>query len=352
MHALVTGGGGFLGSGIVRGLLNNGYYVSVIGRRTYPHLPQSVKLLKGDIRDFEFVNNSLKNTGVIFHTAAIPSLWGPAKEFYSINVKGTENIIKACRKNHVPKIVFTSSPSVIFGQSSLEKVDESMPYPKNYLCEYSRTKALAEKIILNANDSTLSTVAIRPHLIWGPQDPHLVPRILEKSEKNALVKVGKGKNLVDIIYIDNAVSAHLKASEALVPNGNVAGKTYFVSDGKPVNLWGWIDQLLERMGKISREKSTANACVPQAITATINQPRSIHPSVEPPPRIAIFLLNRKGNKYSGIMRKTVAWKGQILTSYAVPHRAGGARKNPFACARHTGFHQFRAQLIPLLPNIH
>ena len=176
-------------------------------------------------------------------------------------MQGTENIIKACRNNLVPKLVFTSSPSVIFGQSNLEGVDESTPYPEKYLCEYSKTKALAEKIIINANDSNLSTVAIRPHLIWGPGDPHLVPRILEKAGKNQLVKVGEGKNLVDIIYIDNAVSAHLKASEALVPDGNVAGKSYFVSDGEPINLWDWIDNLLKRVGKpkVSRKISYGNA---------------------------------------------------------------------------------------------
>ena len=249
MHALVTGGGGFLGSGLVRALLNDGYDVSVIGRRNYSHLPQSAKILIGDIRDFGFINKSLKNIDVLFHTAGIPGIWGPAKDFYSINVLGTENIIGACKSNRVRKLVFTSSPSVVFGQSSLEGVDESIPYPEKYLCEYSRTKALAEKLILNANDSNLSTVAIRPHLIWGPGDPHLVPRILEKAGKNRLVKVGGGKNRVDIIYIDNAVSAHLKAGKALTPDGNVAGKTYFVSDGEPVILWDWINQLLKRMGK-------------------------------------------------------------------------------------------------------
>ena len=261
MHALVTGGGGFLGSGIVRGLLNCGYDVSVIGRRNYSHLPPSAKILRGDIRDLAFLNKSLKNIDILFHTAAIPGIWGPEKDFYSINVQGTENIIGACRNNWVRKLVFTSSPSVVFDQSNLEGVDESIPYPEKYLCQYSQTKALAEKIILNANDSNLATVAIRPHLIWGPGDPHLIPRILEKARKNRLVKVGEGKNLVDIIYIDNAVSAHLKAGEALTTDGNVAGKTYFVSDGKPVILWDWIDQLLNRMGKpkVSREISYGNA---------------------------------------------------------------------------------------------
>ncbi len=261
MHALVTGGGGFLGSGIVCALLEGGDDVSIIGRGRYPHLPSPVKILRGDIRDFDFVNKSLKNVDTIFHTAAIPGIWGPAKDFFSINVQGTENIIKACRNNLVRKLVFTSSPSVVFGHSSLEGVNESTPYPEKYLCEYPRTKAIAEKLVLKANDAHLLTVAIRPHLIWGPGDPHLVPRLLEKARKNKLMKVGEGKNQVDIIYIDNAVSAHLKACEALVPNGNVAGKAYFVSDGEPIVLWEWIDQILNRVGrpnvsrKISYEKA-------------------------------------------------------------------------------------------------
>ncbi len=261
MHALVTGGGGFLGSGIVQALLKDGNEVSVIGRGRYPHLPPSIKVLQGDIRDYDFVNKSLVKIDALFHTAAIPGIWGPAKEFYSINVQGTENIVKACRNNLVRKLVFTSSPSVVFGHSSLENADESTPYPEEYLCEYPRTKAQAEKIILNANDPSLSTVAIRPHLIWGPGDPHLIPRVLEKARKNKLMKVGEGKNLVDMIYIDNAVSAHLKACEALQPNGKVAGKAYFVSDGEPIVLWEWIDRLLNRIGlpnvsrKISYEKA-------------------------------------------------------------------------------------------------
>jgi nucleoside-diphosphate-sugar epimerase len=253
MHALVTGGGGFLGSGITNALLKQGNEVSIIGRGHYPHLSPSVKRLQGDIRDLEFVNNSLKKVDVVFHTAAIPGIWG--RDFFSINVQGTENLIKACRKNSVQKLVFTSSPSVVFGRSSLEDADESTPYPEKYLCEYPRTKALAEKMVLQANDARLATVAIRPHLIWGPGDPHLVPRLIDKAKKNKLIRVGEGKNQVDIIYIDNAVSAHLKACEALAINGNVAGKAYFVSDGEPVILWDWINDLLGRLGRPNVSRS-------------------------------------------------------------------------------------------------
>ena len=255
----MTGGGGFLGSGITKALLKEGNEVSVMGRGRYPHLPASVKILQGDIRDSNFVNSSLVNIDTVFHTAAIPGIWG--KDFFSINVQGTENIISACQKNSVRKLIFTSSPSVVFGNTSLEGVDESIPYPEKYLCDYSRTKALAEKMVLHSNNINLSTVAIRPHLIWGPGDPHLVPRLLEKARKNKLVQVGDGNNKVDILYIDNAVSAHLLACDALEGDANISGKAYFVSDGEPVVLWDWINQLLGRMGRanVSRKISYKNA---------------------------------------------------------------------------------------------
>jgi nucleoside-diphosphate-sugar epimerase len=215
--------------------------------------------LQGDIRDYEFIKSCSKNVDVVFHTAAFPGIWGPKQEFFSINVKGTENIINACRYNLIPKLVFTSSPSVVFGHSSLEGANESVPYPDKYLCEYPSTKAQAERLVLQANDSTLCTLAIRPHLIWGPGDPHLVPRILKKANNNRLMMVGEGRNQVDMIYIDNAVSAHLKA--ALAPNKNVAGKAYFVSDDDPVVLWKWINTFLNRMGlsKVKRKISYDNA---------------------------------------------------------------------------------------------
>jgi 2-alkyl-3-oxoalkanoate reductase len=259
MRALVTGGGGFLGSGITNALLKKGNEVSVMGRGRYPHLPASVKILQGDIRDSDFVNTSLENIDTVFHTAAIPGIWG--QDFFSINVQGTENIIKACQNNLVRKLIFTSSPSVVFGNTNLEGVDESIPYPEKYLCDYPRTKALAEKMVLQANGTNLSTVAIRPHLIWGPGDPHLVPRLLEKAQKNKLVQVGDGNNKVDILYIDNAVLAHLQAYEALESDANVAGRAYFVSDGEPVVLWDWINELLSGMGRpnVSRKISHGNA---------------------------------------------------------------------------------------------
>jgi nucleoside-diphosphate-sugar epimerase len=259
MRALVTGGGGFLGSGITNALLENDNEVAVMGRGRYSHLPDSVQILQGDIRDYNFVNASLKNFDAVFHAAAVPGLWG--KDFFSINVQGTENIVKACQNKGVGKLIFTSSPSVVFGNCSLEGVDESIPYPEKYLSDYPRTKALAEKMVLQANDNNLSTVAIRPHLIWGPGDPHLIPRLLDKAKNNKLMQVGDGNNKVDIIYIDNAVSAHIKACDFLGKESKIAGKAYFVSDGEPVVLWYWINEILKQLGEanVSRKISYKNA---------------------------------------------------------------------------------------------
>ena len=109
-------------------------------------------------------------------------------------------------------------------------------------------KYTSEKMVLSANGtSALATVCIRPHLIWGPGDPHLIPRIIARAKKGKLVRVGSGKNLVDMIYIDNAVEAHLKACDKLSLDSPVAGKCYFVSDGHPVILWEWVENLLSEL---------------------------------------------------------------------------------------------------------
>ena len=249
MRTLVTGGGGFLGSGIAKALLENKHDVTIVGRRQYSHLPAEIKSLQGDIRDFDFLQKAFIGIDAVFHTAAFAGIWGRTEDFYSINVEGTRNVIETCLLSGVQKLIFTSSPSVIYGNTSLEGVDESTPYPEDYLCEYPRTKAIAERLVSEANGPDLATVSIRPHLIWGAGDPHLVARILDKADKGRLVQVGTGVNKVDIIHIDNTVSAHLKACDALGVGKTPAGKIYFVSDGEPVNLWDWINELLKKTGR-------------------------------------------------------------------------------------------------------
>ena len=122
---------------------------------------------------------------IVFHVAAKAGVWGPYDAFYRANVLGTKNVIAACRQNGIRRLVHTSSPSVVFDGTDMEGVDESVPYPDHYEAFYPQTKAEAEQLVLQANDDTLATVALRPHLIWGPEDNHLVPRILERGARGA-----------------------------------------------------------------------------------------------------------------------------------------------------------------------
>ena len=247
-RAVVTGGGGFIGSAIVRKLLARRVRVTVVGRSTYPELTAlGVTCLQGDIADQEFMNRALVGADLVFHVAARAGIWGPWREYVRTNIQGTATVIKSCLHNHVPSLVYTSTPSVVIDRYDLEGVNEQIPYAKKTLCHYATSKIIAEKLVLQANGPELSTTAIRPHLVWGPGDPHLIPRLLDRGRKKMLKIIGHGRNRVDISYIDNVVHAHLLAADNLLGPGNAAGRAFFIGDRQPVVLWDWINTLFSEL---------------------------------------------------------------------------------------------------------
>jgi len=222
--------------------------VAVFARGSYPELRQSgAEMLRGDLADARAIQNACAGRDVVFHAAAHPGIWGSWESFYQPNVIGTQNVLAACRAQHVPKCVLTSSPSVVFNNCPQSGGNESLPYPARYENFYAHTKALAEQMVLNANGADLLTVALRPHLIWGPRDPHLLPRLLDRARSGRLVQVGDGTNRVDLTYVADAARAHLLAADALTPGSPAVGAIYFISQDEPVNLWAWIQQFLERL---------------------------------------------------------------------------------------------------------
>jgi 2-alkyl-3-oxoalkanoate reductase len=245
MKVLVTGGGGFLGQAIIRRLIGAGDQVRSLQRSPSPELlALGVDCMRGDISQSDTVYRAAKDCDVVFHVAAKAGVWGCYNEFYQANVVGTENVIDACRAIGIGRLVYTSSPSVVFNGHDENGIDESVGYPPRYLTHYPQTKALAEQRVMAANDASLATVSLRPHLIWGPGDNHLVPRLIQRSQQGRLWRVGDGGNLVDTTYIDNAVEAHLLAAKHLAPGSAVAGRSYFISNGEPMPLWDMIDKLL------------------------------------------------------------------------------------------------------------
>lgn len=271
MKALVTGGGGFLGKAIVRLLREQKIAVRSFSRSKYSELAAlGVEQHCGDLADFQAVSAAACGCDIVYHVAAKAGVWGPFEEYYRANVVGTENVLQACREQGVRRLVYTSSPSVVFDGSDMEGVDETVPYPAHFHSYYPQTKARAEQLVLAANDQLLATVALRPHLIWGPEDNHLVPRILERGAKGALRKIGKRSCLVDTIYIDNAAAAHLQVAEQLDIGSDVAGKAYFLSNGEPLPLWDLVNAILAA-GKIPPVTKTISPGLAYAIGALLEK---------------------------------------------------------------------------------
>jgi nucleoside-diphosphate-sugar epimerase len=250
VKALVTGANGFLGAHLVRQLVQRGDKVVALTRRRDAALSASpASHIHADIRDFDALLATCRDVDVVFHTAGVSGIWGSWKHFHSNNTIGTRNVVEACLRNKIPRLVYTSSPSVTFRGEHQLHVDESAEYAKRWLCHYPHSKALAEQHVLDANDSSgLRTCALRPHLIWGPGDSHLIPRLLERARAKTLRRVGDGSNRIDTIYVENAAAAHIQAAEALESRSPVCGATYFLSQDDPVNCWGWINEILALAG--------------------------------------------------------------------------------------------------------
>ena len=249
MKALVTGGGGFLGKKIVEMLLARGDRVVVLGRSKYPEVEaMGAETVQLDITKKEGLQDACEGVDVVFHVAALAGVWGPREHYWNINVEGTRNMLEAAKAAGVKKFVQTSSPSAVWDGGDMAFVTEAdCPYPNSFLMDYPETKAISEQDALKANCPEMSVTAIRPRLIWGPGDPHLIPRMIERHSR--LKIIGNGKNKVGICYVDNAAHAHILASDVLSPESPNAGKAYFVADDEPVEIWNWLNRFMERLGK-------------------------------------------------------------------------------------------------------
>src|SRR5262245_33608229 len=241
MKALVTGGGGRLGGEIGRMLGERGDSVRSSSRSTYLKLEASgAEQVRGDLSDPAAVATAAEGCDIVFHVAAKAGVWGRWEEYYQANVLGTDNVIAACRKHGIRRLVFTSSPSVTFAGVDQDGVDESEPYPDRYQAHYPHTKALAEQRVHAANGPDLATVSLRPHLTWGPGDPHLIPRLIERARTGKLRRIGRRSKLVDTTYVENAALAHVQAADRLAVGSPLAGQVYFISQGAPEPLWDFV----------------------------------------------------------------------------------------------------------------
>jgi 2-alkyl-3-oxoalkanoate reductase len=258
VRALVTGAGGFLGQALVRRLLKEGWSVRGLSRGDYPELrKEGAETVSADVADAPAVAAACKDVEVVFHTAAKVGLWGRYQDYYRANVEGTRHVLSGCRSAGVKALVFTGSPSVVFDGTDCDGWDESAPYPDGFDSHYSRTKALSEEMALAADGPSLKTISLRPHLIWGPGDRQIFPRIVERGKAGKLRRIKGYNKLVDTTYIDDCVESHWLAAKNLLAGGSAAGRAFFISQGDPRPLWEIIDSFLKIAGVPPVEKEVA-----------------------------------------------------------------------------------------------
>ena len=268
----ITGASGFIGGKIAGRLLGAGRRVRVLARHPLPELEKlGAEVVRGDLADRAALQQGCAGAGTVFHIAGRVGVWGPEADFFRVNVDGTRHVLAACRATGVPRLVYTSSPSVVYNGGDLAGVDESAPLCTQAPCAYPTSKAAAERLVTAAHSRELATVSLRPHLVWGPGDRNVVLRVLTLAKKGRLRIIGAGRNRVDCTHIENVVDAHLLAESALANchllsdngfsssgdchligdkapeaagNSGVGGRAYFITNGEPVVLWDWINELL------------------------------------------------------------------------------------------------------------
>ncbi|KAF3323453.1 3beta-hydroxysteroid-dehydrogenase/decarboxylase isoform 1 isoform X1 [Carex littledalei] len=266
---VVTGGRGFAARHLVEQLIGSGAWSVRIAdlAPTITLDPHEEEGLLGnairtgravyasaDLRNKGQVIKACEGAEVVFHMAAPDSSINNYQLHYSVNVEGTKNVIEACVHCKVRRLIYTSSPSVLFdGINGIYNADESTPYPQKFNDSYSETKAEGEKLVIKANGREgLLTCCIRPSSIFGPGDKLLVPSLVTAARAGkAKYIIGDGENYYDFTYVENVAYGHICAEKALADEARAkkaAGQAYFITNMEPIKFWEFMSLILEGLG--------------------------------------------------------------------------------------------------------
>lgn len=254
MKALVTGGAGFLGNAICRRLVAQGDQVISVSRGNYPELAaqgiehHSLDLSQGEKQLVPL----MRGVHVVFHCAARAGVIGSEESYLAPNVDGTQAVFSAALQAQVQAFVHTSSPSVCFDGRDHRRAAQ-LPVAAKFMSAYPASKARAEQLLLRGLTNELPLTILRPHLLFGPGDPHLIPRIIDRARREKLIRIVPRQAPIEVslTFIDNAVEAHLAAAQTLLSKGAQAsahGQAYFIANAETVDLWQWTEDLLQSLG--------------------------------------------------------------------------------------------------------
>jgi nucleoside-diphosphate-sugar epimerase len=330
MKILVTGGGGFLGTWIIKELLKNpSYMITNMSRHKYTHLEDlAVPTMQGDITKLEDVERVLREGfDVVFHVASLVGMWGRKEVFDAINITGTQNLLEVSKRMGVKRFIYTGSPSSVFGRGGHAGADETLPYPDVHLGHYPRTKAIAEKMVLDANSVEMKTVSLRPHLVWGPGDLNLLPRVINQARVGKLKMIGNGDNQVDVIYVEEAARAHVLAMHALEGEAVAAGRAYFLGQG-PVRLWDFIEKVL-KYAEIDPPQASVSLGMAQFLGWMFEKLWTILGIFSPEPPVTRFVALNMGTDHwfsHERAEKDLGWKAQITIDEGLERLFGEKKK--------------------------
>ncbi|XP_060117024.1 putative short-chain dehydrogenase/reductase family 42E member 2 [Heteronotia binoei] len=264
VKSVITGGAGHFGFTLGRALAKAGTNVIIydIKKPLWP-IPQGVVLVKADIRHYNKFYKACEGADCVIHAAAY-GITGTEqlhrRQIQSVNIRGTGIVIEVCKRRNVPRLIYTSTVNVVFsGQTILDGDEDSVPYfpLDEHVNEYSRTKSIAEQMVLAANGSLLAgggklyTCALRSPGIYGPEEQRHMPRLALSIERGLFsFRIGSSEALMNWVHVKNLVQAHVLAADALTPEKRyiAAGQAYFINDGEKVNLYEWLSPLFEKLG--------------------------------------------------------------------------------------------------------
>jgi 2-alkyl-3-oxoalkanoate reductase len=245
MKILITGGTGFVGAHTAALLLRQGHSLRLLGRdfaRVQQQLATGAEPLRADLRDRQAVMAACAGCDAVIHAGALSAPWGRQADFLATNVGGTAAVVAGCQRHSVGRLVFISSPAVLFSGRDMVEATDDLPYPKIFSSAYALSKMLAEREVRAARD--LPAVILRPKAVFGPGDSALLPRLISAAQAGRLPQIGDGENLVDLTYVENvahAIGLALGAEAAV-------GGSYTITNGEHVRLWELIRSVLHRLG--------------------------------------------------------------------------------------------------------
>jgi nucleoside-diphosphate-sugar epimerase len=248
---LITGGTGFIGSALARRLIANAdTTVRLLGRdfsSAADLLSRGAACVRADLRDADAVAEACKGCRDGFPYRGVVHAWaaGGRREYYDINVTGTENVLQGCRREGIQRLIYVSSPSVIFDGSDHRNAREDAPYPKRFASAYSWSKKLGEDRVNAAAQTGLETIILRPKAVFGPGDTSLLPRLIAAARAGRLPQIGDGTNEIDLTPVENVVEALCLCRDA---PPEAAGRTYTITGGESAPVWDVIRRILTALG--------------------------------------------------------------------------------------------------------